>query len=87
MTYTALLSGYCKTNNIQVATSLFKQINDCGLEPDNVAYTALLSGYCSMGGIDMATTLVNGMKDKRIQPDGHAKSTTRHLITRKLKFQ
>jgi hypothetical protein len=27
------------------------------------------------------------MKDKRIQPDGHAKSTTRHLITRKLKFQ
>ncbi|KAH8497531.1 hypothetical protein H0E87_019990 [Populus deltoides] len=87
MTCTALLSGYCKTNNIQVATSLFKQINDSGLEPDNVAYTALLSGYCSMGGIDMATTLVNGMKDKRIQPDGHAKSTTRHLITRKLKFQ
>ncbi|KAG6758649.1 hypothetical protein POTOM_039008 [Populus tomentosa] len=73
VTYTALLSGYCKTNNTQVATSLFKQINDSGLEPDSVAYTALLSGYCSMGGIDMATTLVNGMKDKRIQPDSHAK--------------
>lgn len=44
--HTVLIDKHLKINNIQDATSLFKEVVDRGLKPDTVTYTALLSGYC-----------------------------------------
>ncbi|KAJ6892660.1 hypothetical protein NC651_025769 [Populus alba x Populus x berolinensis] len=44
--HTVLIDKHFKMNNIQDATSLFKEFIDRGLKPDTVTYTALLSGYC-----------------------------------------
>jgi len=45
VTYTSLLDGLCKNQNLHKATALFMKMKEWGIQPDKYTYTALIDGH------------------------------------------
>ncbi|CAN1271839.1 Pentatricopeptide repeat-containing protein At2g26790, mitochondrial [Linum perenne] len=67
--YTVLIDRDCRTDNLQGAKELFKEMIDRGLQPDNVVYTALLCGHLNVGDRVGARVLLGEMYDKKLTRD------------------
>ncbi|KAL5717388.1 hypothetical protein ACHQM5_010396 [Ranunculus cassubicifolius] len=95
--YTILIYGWCKMNRPQMAERFFKEISECGLEPNVVTYNVLLNGICRKSSLhpDMrfetviraAEELLEEMQRRGIEPDVTSYSIVLHVYSRAHKPQ
>ena len=61
--YTFLINGVCKSERIDEAVNLFKDMHLKNLVPDTITYISLVDALCRSGRISYAWKLVNEMHD------------------------
>ncbi|KAG5022238.1 hypothetical protein JHK85_018580 [Glycine max] len=68
--YTFLINGVCKSERIDEAVNLFKDMHLKNLVPDTITYISLVDALCRSGRISYAWKLVNEMHDNAPPLDG-----------------
>ncbi|RYQ96721.1 hypothetical protein Ahy_B08g092575 [Arachis hypogaea] len=66
ITYTILMDGYCRNNEVDKARNLFDMVIERGFVPDVWSYNILIKGYVKIKRVDEALSL---MKSKNIVPN------------------
>ncbi|KAJ0577314.1 putative tetratricopeptide-like helical domain superfamily [Helianthus annuus] len=61
-TFNIVLSGLCKTKEVEKAFGLFNTMIVFGYEPDSVTYNTLLNGFCRAGDVDKAHELLKEVR-------------------------
>ncbi|KAG0496688.1 hypothetical protein HPP92_001379 [Vanilla planifolia] len=69
VTYTTLISGFCKDGSIKQMETLLDEMESIGLDMDVVAYSVLIHGYCRTGHFDKAFQTCQVIHSKRIIPN------------------
>ncbi|PIA50991.1 hypothetical protein AQUCO_01100066v1 [Aquilegia coerulea] len=90
--YTVLIYGWCKINRTDMAERFFREITECGLEPNVVTYNVLLNGICRHSSlhpemrfetvIRTAEKLFEEMQNRGIEPDVTSCSVVLHVYSR-----
>ncbi|CAI0465219.1 unnamed protein product [Linum tenue] len=69
VTYTTLIYGYCRLNDLESALSLRDSMADKGLYPTVVTYNSILRKLCEGGRIRDANKLLIELGERNIEPD------------------
>ncbi|KAI9111288.1 hypothetical protein K1719_017700 [Acacia pycnantha] len=69
VTYTTLIDGYCKSNDLKQALKMCEMMQAKGLYPGVVTYNSILRKLCQDGRIREANKLLIEMSERKIQPD------------------
>ncbi|MFS8030864.1 putative tetratricopeptide-like helical domain superfamily [Helianthus anomalus] len=69
--YTVLIDHHCKSNNLQHAKFLFKEMIERGLKPDTIAYTSLIRGHSPKEYVE-AQVLYNNMLRAGVPQDSRS---------------
>ncbi|KAI3710993.1 hypothetical protein L2E82_40794 [Cichorium intybus] len=69
LTYTAMITGYCKEGKVNRAEMLLTRMQEQGLVPNENTYTTLINGHCKNGNLDRAFELINEMKKEGLPPN------------------
>ncbi|CAD5333414.1 unnamed protein product [Arabidopsis thaliana] len=69
VTYTTLIDGYCRMNDIDEALRLREVMESRGFSPGVVTYNSILRKLCEDGRIREANRLLTEMSGKKIEPD------------------
>ncbi|XP_061367861.1 DEAD-box ATP-dependent RNA helicase 38-like [Gastrolobium bilobum] len=67
VTYTTLIDGYCKTNELEQALKMRELMEAKGLYPRVVTYNSILRKLCQDGRIKDANKLLNEMSERKVQ--------------------
>ncbi|KAM1533113.1 hypothetical protein FF1_007016 [Malus domestica] len=68
-TFSALIDGLCKRNNVHQAMALLNKMLELKLSPNLVTYNLLIHGQCKAGHFDSAYRLLNLMTHSGLAPD------------------
>jgi pentatricopeptide repeat protein len=69
VTYTSVISGYCKAGRMEDATSVYNDMIDCGTTPNTVTHNVLINGYGKVGDMESAERVYQQMILRRCPPD------------------
>ncbi|CAI0455533.1 unnamed protein product [Linum tenue] len=69
VTYTTLIDGYCRLNDLESALSLRYSMADKGIYPTVVTYNSILRKLCEGGRIRDANKLLTELGERNIEPD------------------
>ncbi|ERN11280.1 hypothetical protein AMTR_s00024p00240360 [Amborella trichopoda] len=61
VSYTAVITGYCKAGNMEGAERLFAEMLDNGIKPNTVTFNVLIDGYGKLGNMGRAKSLFEQM--------------------------
>ncbi|KAJ0715718.1 putative tetratricopeptide-like helical domain superfamily [Helianthus annuus] len=56
--YAEVISGFCKTGDLDGAMTFFHEMVDQGLKPNKVHLTTLIDGHCKKGEVETAVLLL-----------------------------
>ncbi|GJN27480.1 hypothetical protein PR202_gb15508 [Eleusine coracana subsp. coracana] len=69
VTYTSVISGYCKAGKMEDAIAVFNDMIDFGTTPNAVTYNVLINGYGKVGDMESAERVYQQMMIRRCPPD------------------
>ncbi|KAL4321385.1 hypothetical protein AHAS_Ahas14G0105200 [Arachis hypogaea] len=68
VTYTAIISAYCKKGKVEEARGVFERIGELGIELDEFVYAVLIDGYCRIGDFGSVFKLFVEMEKRGVSP-------------------
>ncbi|XVF19014.1 hypothetical protein REPUB_Repub11eG0074300 [Reevesia pubescens] len=68
VTYSAIMLGFSEEGKLEEAFTLFKEVEDMGIEVDEFKYATLIDGACTKGDFDCVFHLLDEMETKGIKP-------------------
>ncbi|GLT62022.1 hypothetical protein SLA2020_346900 [Shorea laevis] len=68
VTYTTLIDGYCRVNDLKEALRLREAVEAKHLCPSVVTYNSIIRKLCEEGRIRDANGILNEMSDKNVKP-------------------
>ncbi|PNT61164.1 hypothetical protein BRADI_5g11010v3 [Brachypodium distachyon] len=69
VTYTSVISGYCKSGRMEDAMAVYNDMIGCGTTPNAVTYNVLINGYGKAGNMGSAVAVYQQMILRRCPPD------------------
>lgn len=69
VTFSTLINGYIKANNIDEVVKVFQEMPSKGIVPDVVTYNNLVDGLCKANRLQLARQLFNEMQVHGNTPD------------------
>lgn len=74
ITFNTLIKALCSKGDLEAAEATLLEIEDAGLQPNDISYNSLLNAFVSGGKVRRAWDLVSRMERSGLQPDHYTLS-------------